>query len=109
MLWKVHQRLVYLNQLIRQKATGSPRELAKKLGITERAWYKLRDELVNDLRLPIDYCPHSRSYVYTEEGSFEIGFRRMQPEKAAGLNGGSNISGSRFFERRFYLAQFLGD
>ncbi len=83
MLFKLRQRLSYLNQLIKQRATGSPKELARKLGITERAWYKLRDELINDLNLPIDYCPHSRSYVYTEEGSFEIklDLRKYRPTK----------------------------
>jgi hypothetical protein len=95
MLFKLRQRLSYLNQLIKQRATGSPKELARKLGITERAWYKLRDELINDLNLPIDYCPHSRSYVYTEEGSFEIGFKKIPPDKAANLNGGKSIL-SRF-------------
>jgi hypothetical protein len=91
MLFKVHQRLIYLNHLIKQKATGSPKELARKLCITERAWYKFRDELVNDLNLPIEYCTHSRSYVYTEEGSFEIGFKKLPPDKAANLNGGKSM------------------
>ena len=91
MLFKLRQRLSYLNQLIKQRATGSPKELARKLGITERAWYKLRDELVNDLNLPIDYCPHSRSYIYTEEGSFEIGFKKIPPDTAANLTGGKAV------------------
>ena len=90
MLFKLRQRLSYLNQLIKQRATGSPKELARKLCITERAWYKLRDELVNDLNLPIDYCPHSRSYIYTEEGSFEIGFKKIPPDTAANLTGGKS-------------------
>jgi len=90
MLFKLRQRLSYLNQLIKQRATGSPKELARKLCITERVWYKLRDELVNDLNLPIDYCPHSRSYIYTEEGSFEIGFKKISPDTAANLTGGKS-------------------
>ena len=88
MLWKLHQRLTHIDRLIRLKATGSPKELAKKLCITERAWYKFRDELINDLHLPIAYCPHSRSYIYTEAGSFEIGFRKLPKDETANLNGG---------------------
>ncbi len=88
MIFKVQQRLVYLNKLIKLKATGTPKELAQKLELTERGWYKLRDELVNDLNLPIAYCPFSRSYVYTEDGSFEIGFKKLNPDKTANLNGG---------------------
>lgn len=91
MIWKYYQRLRYINQLIKTKATGTPKELAHKLGITERAWYKLRDELVNDLNLPIQYCPHNRSYVYTEAGSFEIGFKKLSDDQSANLNGGRNI------------------
>jgi hypothetical protein len=104
MLFKLRQRLSYLNQLIKQKATGSPKELARKLCITERAWYKLRDELVNDLNLPIDYCPHSRSYIYTEEGSFEIGFKKIPPNIAANLTGGKVlVSSYPFFSLHFLV------
>lgn len=92
MLWKICERLNYVNTLIKQKSTGTPKELAQKLGITERAWYKFRDELVNDLNLPIDYCPYTRSYIYTEEGNFEIGFRKLPKEETVNLNGG----GKRF-------------
>jgi hypothetical protein len=88
MLWKICQRLTYLDRLIKMKATGTPKELAQKLGITERAWYKYRDELVNDLELPINYCPYTRSYIYTEEGNFEIGFRKLLKDETANLNGG---------------------
>jgi hypothetical protein len=91
MLLKICQRLNYINYLIKQKATGSPKELAKKLGITERAWYKIRDELVNDLELPIEYCSYSQSYIYNKEGSFEIGFRPLKKDEIAGLNGGGKI------------------
>jgi hypothetical protein len=77
MILKLQHRFVYLNYLLKNKATGTPKELASKLGLTERAWYKLRDQLVNDLELPIAYCNERRSYYYTEEGSFEFGFRRF--------------------------------
>jgi predicted DNA-binding transcriptional regulator YafY len=85
---KLTHRLMYINSLIRQKATGTPTELAEKLGISERSWYKLRDELINDLGLPIAYCSFRRSYYYTEEGTFEIGFRRLSPEKTERISGG---------------------
>jgi hypothetical protein len=104
MLWKICQRLVFLDKLIKQKATGTPKELAKKLGITERAWYKYRDELVNDLNLPINYCSFTRSYVYTEDGHFEIGFRKLPKDEAANLNGGSTNSGIHF--RNFLSLNF---
>lgn len=92
MLWKYTERLSHINHLIKQKATGCPKEFAKKLGITERAWYKWRDSLVNDLGLPIDYCPIKQTYYYKEEGTFEMGFRRMSDDKKANISGGNIFS-----------------
>ncbi len=88
MILKLQQRFEYLNRLLKMRATGTPKELAFKLGITERAWYKLRDQLVNDLELPIAYCPHRRSYYYTEEGSLEFGFRKISNREKEQITGG---------------------
>jgi predicted transcriptional regulator len=76
MLWKIQQRLHYLDSLLALQATGTPKELAKKLQITERAWYNLRDELVHDLHIPIIYDTKQRSYVYLEKGCLKMGFHR---------------------------------
>ncbi len=86
MILKICQRLIYLDRLIKLKATGTPKELSQKLGVTERAWYKYRDELINGLNLPIVYCSFCRSYIYTEEGSFEIGFRKINDDENEDLN-----------------------
>lgn len=90
MLWKIYQRLEYLNHLIQTRSTGSPKELAKKLGITERAWYLFRDELVNDLKVPIKYCKHSNSYIYTEEGRLEMGFKKLSEASQLQILGRGN-------------------
>jgi hypothetical protein len=91
MLYKTINFLEQIDHLLRNKATGTPAELARKLGISERAWYKLRDELVNDLELPIAYCPHRKSYVYTQEGRFLVGFKPLGEDKKATLGGGSGL------------------
>jgi hypothetical protein len=77
MLHKITQRLIYVNHLIKSKSTGTPKQLAKKLGLSERGWFKFRDELVNDLELPIAYCNYRKTYYYTTSGSFEMGFRKL--------------------------------
>ena len=59
-------RLQQLDQLIRMKATGTPTQLAEKLGISESAWYKIRDELVQDFSVPIQYCKVRKTYFYAE-------------------------------------------
>ena len=78
MLWKIQQRLHYLDNLLTLQATGTPKELANKLRITERAWYNLRDELVQDLRIPIIYDTKQRSYVYAEKGYLKMGFQKSK-------------------------------
>ena len=60
-------RLQQLDQLIRMRATGTPSQLAYKLGISESAWYKIRDELIQDFSIPIDYCKVRKTYYYLEE------------------------------------------
>jgi hypothetical protein len=96
MLWKIQQRLTYLNKLITLKSTGSPKELANKLCITERAWYKLKDELINDLNWPIEYDKHRKSYVFRENVSFEMGFRKLSNDEISKLSGGKFLSPKDF-------------
>ncbi|MGA0557600.1 hypothetical protein ACO2Q8_13170 [Larkinella sp. VNQ87] len=97
MLAKLHNRYEALNYLIRKRATGSPKELAEKLGISERAWYKIRDELVNDLGVPLAYCPIRRTYYYTEEGEIVFQFRRkLDAEQMGRLSGGGSDWGMNY-------------
>lgn len=76
MIQKLANRFHHLDALIQKRATGTPGELAERLGITERAWHKIRDELVNDLNLPLAYDPQRKTYYYTEEGQLMFEFRR---------------------------------
>ena len=93
MLQKLCNRYESLNCLVRKRATGSPKELAQKLGISERAWYKLRDELVNELGVPLAYCPVRRTYYYAEEGEIVFQFRRrLGSEQMEGLSGGFGVA-----------------
>ena len=76
MVQKLVNRFSYLDSLVRKRATGCPKELAQRLGITERAWYKIRDELVNDLNVPLAYDAYCRTYYYAEEGQLVFQFRK---------------------------------
>ena len=88
MLYKIQQRLLFLDKLISLKSTGTPKELAKRLNMTERAWYNLRDQLVNDLKIPIVYDHFHRSYIYTEQGNFVMGFKKLKLNEMEKLSGG---------------------
>lgn len=72
------RRIEHLDQLIRFKSTGTPKELSERLGISERAWYQLRDELVHDFGFPIMYCRRSRTYYYTDTGFQYLGLTDQQ-------------------------------
>ncbi len=67
-------RIDRLDSLIRRKCTGSPKELAEKLGISERWLYIFLDELKTELGCPIRYDRKRRSYVYDKPGRVTIGF-----------------------------------
>ena len=67
-LHKLVDRTLRADQLIRMKATGTPKEFAKKLGVSERSLYIFLEELKYDLDCPIAYCYRSRSYYYTQTG-----------------------------------------
>lgn len=87
-LYSYVNRIRQLDLLIRQKRTGTPKELAEKLRISERWLYTLLDELRVDLECPIRYDRRRRSYVYDEPGKVMIGFTReidqIQLRKVAG-------------------------
>ena len=73
-LLKYVNRALQADQLIRMKSTGSPKEFADKLGISERSLYDFLDELKYDFDCPIAYCHLRRSYYYTCEGKMTFGF-----------------------------------
>lgn len=102
MLIKIQQRLQYLDQLITLKCTGSPKELAERLNLSERAWYKLRDELVNDLHIPLEYDSTKRSYVYKENGNIIMGFKKLNGAELSDKFGGG-IYSRCLIPVRFYL------
>ena len=67
-------RIQRLDILIRKKSTGSPKELAEKLGISERWLFHLLDEIREELDCPIRYNRLRRSYEYEKPGKVMIGF-----------------------------------
>lgn len=71
---KYLERVQRMDQLIRHKATGTPKELAVKLELSERSLYELLSQM-KDLGAPIAYCKSSRSYVYSRKVKFDFGFR----------------------------------
>ncbi|MFA0963822.1 hypothetical protein AB9P05_18600 [Roseivirga sp. BDSF3-8] len=69
---KYIRRLQRIDRMIRKRRTGTPGELAIKLGISERMTYEIIKELREDLEAPISYCNFARSYYYTQEYSMKF-------------------------------------
>jgi predicted DNA-binding transcriptional regulator YafY len=68
-------RLKTLDRLIRTKATGSPKQLAKKMEISERTLFRLIDCL-RSLGAPVVYCKNRACYYYEEEGLINFCFQK---------------------------------
>jgi hypothetical protein len=69
------ERLKYLDFLIQGKRTGTPDELAYKLHLSRRQTF----EIIAKMKLmgaPIVYSTLRRSYLYSENVSLEISFKR---------------------------------
>jgi biotin operon repressor len=67
------EQFARLDQLIRLKATGTPKQLAEKIGISRRQL--LRDIAQLKARgFPIDYCKYKQCYYYSQavKMNFEV-------------------------------------
>ena len=68
-------RMMLIDRLIRKKNTGTPKELAQKVGVSERALYESIGHLKDHFNCPIAYCREQESYYYTEDGEASFGFK----------------------------------
>lgn len=66
-------RIRRIDTLIQKRGTGTPVQLADKLGISERCLYKYLN-LMKEFGAPIKFSNARQSYYYDEEGYFKISF-----------------------------------
>lgn len=64
---KYYERTKLLIELIEREKTGSPKELARSLGLKERMVYNLLDDLRLTLGRDICYCKEKKTYVFSED------------------------------------------
>jgi hypothetical protein len=69
-------KLERLDGLIRRHATGSPGELAERLGMSRSSLFELIAFLRDDMRAPVRYSQHFNSYVYEYIPRFYLGFEK---------------------------------
>ena len=78
-----------VDQLIRLRATGSPRNLARRLAISEASLYRLIETL-REMGAPIEFSVCYQSYVYSSEVKFICGFflKELSNKEIQIINGG---------------------
>ena len=69
----IFHRLDRINHLIRIKGTGTPSQLASRVGVGERTIYEYIS-IMKELGCPIRFCRERRSYYYDKDGEFKITF-----------------------------------
>ena len=82
------KQIAYLervDRLIRLKATGSPKQLAKRLDVSEATVFRLIDTM-KILNAPISYDFTIQSYTYSELVAFKCGFYITPLEESIGRN-----------------------
>ena len=70
---EIFQRLNRIDHLIRIKGTGTPSELADKIGMSERSTYEYI-RLMKEFGAPVSYSRQRKSYYYQQDGTFTIRF-----------------------------------
>ena len=69
-------KLDRLDHLIRRKATGTPKVLAQRMGISRSSLFDIISFLREDMRAPIHYSREQSSYVYKYPPKFHLGFEQ---------------------------------
>lgn len=66
---KYYERTKLVLELIEKRKTGSPKELANRLSVTERTVYNIMDSLKMTLSEKIIYSNEYKSYIFPERNS----------------------------------------
>lgn len=82
-----------VDQLIRLKATGSPKQLAERLQVSEATVFRII-ETMKEMNAPVCYNIAIQSYSYTETAKFTCGFfvQELDAIEERSLSGGQNFS-----------------
>ena len=77
-----------IDQMIRTRATGTPKCLANRLGISECSTYRMIERL-KDQGFPIAYDKTTQSYYYQEPVKWQVEFV-VGSDKLLSVKGGAN-------------------
>ena len=77
---KYLNRVEQFDQLIRLQSTGTPEEMACRLGMSKRSFHDFKNELIEDFNMPIAYCSFKKTYFYKEKGKLVLLFFEKSEE-----------------------------
>lgn len=94
-------RIKIIHKLIKERRTGAPENLAKRLSISTSRLYVVLDEL-KLMGAPIEYSRQLQTYFYTQafEVNIQADFTVLKPQELANINAG-------FFNQKKYPLLFL--
>lgn len=72
-----------IDQLIRQKRTGTTVELARKICLSERQTRRYIEEM-RDMGAEIEFCKSQSTFKYTKPLRFNYGFQEIELNKIKG-------------------------
>jgi Mn-dependent DtxR family transcriptional regulator len=79
-LTRILEKVQHIDSLIYKKATGSQKELAKRLGISVSTVNQYLSEM-KEIGFPIKYCYKRKTYFYEKEGRMVSSLFRETLEK----------------------------
>jgi transcriptional antiterminator len=69
-------KLQFLIKLIENRGTGTPKELSRKLNMSERMIYKYIYMLKHEFNAPIAYSRSFKSYYFSENGRLDLHWKK---------------------------------
>jgi len=88
------EKLDRIHHLIRRKATGTPDELARRIGMSVSRLYQILSYLRDEMHAPINYSRINCSYEYEFPTNFNLDFNRerLYQTEIETVSGGNNNS-----------------
>ena len=79
-----------IDRLVRLRATGTPRELALRLNLSERTIFRILNQM-KEIGCPIYFNKASGSYCYEQEGKLLFKFTENELDSKIKNGGGKNL------------------
>lgn len=92
LFFETTERINQLNKLLLEQRTGTPDELARRIGVSRSRLYQLLDEL-KDFGAPIVYSKAATTFLYSKPFSIHVEFyiESLSEEQEINVGGGESF------------------